>query len=164
MIAVKPISSLGVSYFTSTWTLRRITHPLLKLIRKSKIKRKERRSVTNNTTKLITQMNYTINRGELRTTKTKLHRKTTKFLEPTLKTKIHIEKSRQQTTCKTCSASLKTKQEKSFTVVTLRSRNKNLRRQGENSNLRIDILKNTTNSSTSKIWKSRLRPQLVTIW
>jgi len=125
MIAVKPISSLGVSYFTSTLTLRQITLHLLKLIRKFKIQRKERRSVTNNTTKLITQMNYTINRGVLQTTKTRRHRKTTKFLELTLKTKIHIEKSRQQTTGKTCSDSLKTKQEKSFTVETLRSRNKN---------------------------------------
>ena len=162
MTVVKPISSLGVSYFTSMWTLRRIVHPHLTLIKRFKIQRKERKSVISNITKLITQTNSTINPGDLPTTKTKFSRKMIRYLGPTSKIQIHIEKNRQQTTCKTSLASLKTKPEKSFTVATLKSQSKSWRRQGGNNKTRIVILKNTTNNRTLKIWLSRLRPPFLT--
>lgn len=164
MTVARQISSLVVSFFTSTWMRKQITLPLLILIKIFRNQRKERRSVTNNTIKLTTQTIYTINLGELQMTKAWCNWKMTKFLVHTSKNKIHTKKSRQRTICKICLASHKTKQEKSFIVVTLRSQNKSWRRRGENNRIRTDILKSITNSQMLKMWLSKSGNQLLTTW
>jgi len=63
MIAEMQTSSLDASYSTNMSTLIRVTPHRLSLIRKFKILKRERRNVTNNIIRRITQMKYTTNPG-----------------------------------------------------------------------------------------------------
>ncbi len=124
MIVERQTSSLVASYFTSMSTPIRVTRQHLTLTRRFKILRKERKNVTSNIIRWITQMKYTTNPGVPRRIKIRCREKMTRFLGSTLKTQIHIERIRRLTICKTFSVSQQTKLAKSCTVATLRNLNK----------------------------------------
>lgn len=118
MIAEKQTSSLDASYSTNMSTPIRVTPHRLTLTRKFKILKGERKNVTNNITRRITQMKYTTNPGVPLRIKIRCLKTMTRFLGPTLRNQIRIGKIPRLTICKTSSVYLQTKLVKSSTAVT----------------------------------------------
>ena len=116
MIAEKQTSSLDASYSTNMSTPIRVTPHRLSLTRKFKILKRERKNVTNNIIRRITQMKYTTNPGVPLKIKIRCLKKMTRFLG--LTAQIRIGKIHRLTICKTFSVCQQTILVKSSTAVT----------------------------------------------